>query len=277
MKTVPPPASHISAGHRARTGLVAVSWRTARTVIALMLREMGSTYGRSPGGYVWALLEPVGAILILALAFSLMLRAPSLGTSFILFYATGFLPFNVYSDIATKVGGALGYSKPLLAYPGVTWVDAVMARFLLNSLTGLTVFCLLITSILIVVDAHTVIALGPILTGLSMAALLGLGVGLLNSVLKGLYPVWGRIWGIINRPLFLASGVFFTYEDMPPRAQEILIWNPLLHVVGLVRRGFYPTYQASYVSLTYGFGVAMIMVMLGMIFMRAHYKTVLER
>ena len=39
---------------------------TPRTILALMLREMSARYGRSPGGYLWALLEPLGAILILS-------------------------------------------------------------------------------------------------------------------------------------------------------------------------------------------------------------------
>ncbi|MDJ0823602.1 MAG: sugar ABC transporter permease, partial [Paracoccaceae bacterium] len=31
---------------------------TARAVMALMLREMSTSFGRSPGGYLWAILEP---------------------------------------------------------------------------------------------------------------------------------------------------------------------------------------------------------------------------
>ena len=34
---------------------------TVRTSVALMLREMVTTYGRSPGGYIWAVVEPVAA------------------------------------------------------------------------------------------------------------------------------------------------------------------------------------------------------------------------
>jgi len=254
-----------------------VARRTARTVGALILREMGSTYGRSPGGYLWVILEPIGAILVLSLAFSLMLRSPGLGTSFFLFYATGYLPFDLFQNISARTAGALNYSRPLLAYPGVTWIDAVMARFILNTLTTGTVFCIITTGTLLLVDTRTVLDIGPILTGMGLAACLGLGVGLMNCLLRGLYPVWGNIWGILNRPLFLASGVFFLYEDMPPFAQDILWWNPLLHVAGWVRTGFYPTYHASYVSLAYGYGIALVLIAFGLLLLRAHYKTVLER
>ena len=47
-----------------------------RTVLALMLREMATTYGRSAGGYLWAILDPVLGIALLSVLFSLALRHP---------------------------------------------------------------------------------------------------------------------------------------------------------------------------------------------------------
>lgn len=259
------------------TSLEPPKWRTFRTVSALVLREMGSTYGRSPGGYLWALVQPVGTILVLTLAFSFVIRAPALGSSFILFYATGYLPFDLYTQLANKIGQALKYSRPLLAYPGVTWIDAIMARFILNFMTLITVFCVVIWGIMIVVDTQGTIRMAPVITAIAMAATLGAGVGMMNCLLMGYFPVWERLWDIINRPLFLASGIFFLYDDMPPLAKEILWWNPLVHVTGEMRTGFYPTYHASYVSLPYAFGVGMILIVLALAFLRRGYRQVIRR
>ncbi|WPY97056.1 ABC transporter permease (plasmid) [Limimaricola variabilis] len=256
-------------------GLKPPRFQSFRTIAALMLREMSTRYGRSPGGYVWAVLEPVAAIAILSLAFSMILRAPSLGTSFILFYATGFLPFNIYTHIAAKTGDAMRFSRALLSYPRLTWLDTVLARFFLTLLTELTVFCIVIAAILSIGDTRASLSLGPILVSVAMASTLGLGVGLLNCLLVGLYPVWKTLWGIVNRPLFIASGVFFLYEDMPQAAQDILWWNPVLHVVGEMRRGFYPSYEASYVSFTYGFGLGGMLILLGLVFLRRYHQLVL--
>ena len=87
-------------------------YRTLRTIVALVLREMTTSYGRSPGGYLWAVVQPVGMIVMLSVAFSLLLRSPSLGTSFILFYSTGILPLRVYQEVAGSV--SLRNSGPLL-------------------------------------------------------------------------------------------------------------------------------------------------------------------
>ncbi|MEP1945512.1 MAG: ABC transporter permease, partial [Lentilitoribacter sp.] len=143
-----------------------------------MLREMGSTYGDSPGGYIWAVIQPIGMISLLSLGFSLLVKSPSLGTSFILFYATGFLTYSMYQQMMKKIGSALRYSRAMLAYPRVTWLDAILARFLLNTLTLSTVFCIVITAILVFINTRTVITIQPILTGLILCTLLGLGMGI---------------------------------------------------------------------------------------------------
>jgi capsular polysaccharide transport system permease protein len=251
--------------------------KTPRTVMALVLREMSTTYGRSPGGYLWAVLEPIGAVLLLSLGFSLLLRAPSLGTSFLMFYATGYLPFGLYQNVSLAVTRSLRFSRPLLAYPGVTWVDTIIARFVLNTLTQLMVFVVVTAGILALIDTRAVIDMTPLLLGLASAALLGLGIGTLNCFLIGSFPLWENIWSIVTRPLFLASGIFFIYEDMPRAAQDVLWWNPILHVTGIVRTGFYPTYEADYVSHVFVLGTAALTLAAGLLFLGRYWRDILER
>lgn len=247
-----------------------------RSISALMLREMGSTYGTSPGGYVWAILQPVGMIIVLSLAFSLLLRSPSLGTSFILFYATGFLPFNIYSQLSALVGKALVYSRSMLAYPRVIWLDAILARVTLNIVTSVTIFCIVITGVMFFVGTRTVVTVQPIFLGLLIAITFGTAVGLINCFLGGLFPVWNVIYSIISRPMFLASGVLFIMEDMPRAVQDILWWNPMIHATGIVRSGFYPNYYASYASPVYCFAVSLTAIVIGLVFVRAYHEKILE-
>ncbi|MBY6006624.1 ABC transporter permease [Salipiger bermudensis] len=251
------------------------SFATLRAVSALMLREMATRYGRSPGGYLWALLEPLGGIMVMALGFSLLLRSPPLGNSFMLFYATGFLPFSLYQGIARFVGGSIEFSKPLLQYPAVTWVDAAIARFLLNALTGILIALLLISGIMIVSETRALVELPPIVTAMSLALLIGLSIGVLNCALFGLFPVWTQVWGIFTRPLFLASGVLILYDDLPTSVQNILWYNPLMHVTGLMRSGFYPSYRADYVDLTYCLATGLIPLFLGVVLMSRYHREIL--
>lgn len=248
-----------------------------RTIAALVLREMSTRYGRTPGGYLWSVLEPLAAILFLSVGFSLVIRTPSLGTSFLLFYASGFLPFNLYQTLSATVSRALNYSRPLLRYPAVTWLDAILARFVLNSLTGIVVTVLLIGGILTAIDSRTSTDLPALVEAIALTMLLGLGVGCMNAVLIGLFPLWDVAWSVITRPLFLASGVIYIYEDLPQVAQNVIWYNPLIHITGLMRTGFYPTYNAAYVSHAYVLLIAMTLVTLGLILMRRYHREILNR
>ncbi len=249
---------------------------SARTILALILREMSTRYGRTPGGYLWNVLEPLAAILFLSVGFSLLLRNPSLGSSFLLFYATGYVPFDLYMSCSRNCQAAIKYSRPLLRYPAVTWLDAVLARFLLNGLTGLLTATLLLGGIIIAID-HQIIEMMPILRAMGMALMLALGVGTLNCLLLGLFPLWEIIWNILNRPLFLASGVFFLYEDLPQIAQDILWFNPLMHITATMRTGFYPTYHPEFVSYLYVTLVSMSLLVLGLILMGRFHRDILNR
>ena len=248
----------------------------ARTISALMLREMSTTHGRAALGYVWAVLEPVGGIMLMTLIFSVVFRAPGIGTSFPLFYATGILPFIAYADIAQKISVALRFSRQLLFYPGVTFMDALLARFIVNAITQVLIGLVVLSAILALFGLDVILDPAAIALGFAMALALGLGIGTLNCLLLSLFPVWERTWAILNRPLFILSCTFFLYDSVPRPFQGYLWWNPLVHVIGQVRRGVYATYEGAYVSHSYVFLVAGTCLALGLLLLRRHHRHIVN-
>ena len=247
-----------------------------RTIVALVLREMATTHGRSPGGYVWAVLEPVAALIVMTVVFSLVLRSPSLGTSFPLFYATGFLPFLLFNDVSAKAATSIRFSRPLLTYPSVTFIDALLARILLTVLTHVMINYLIFTGIILLTDTRTILTVKPIVVAVSMTVMLGLGVGTLNCYLMTSFPAWERVWQILTRPLFLVSCIFFTFEDLPPMVQKLLWFNPLSHVTGEMRRGFYANYTPNYISVTFVMTVSLICLVLGLAMLRGNAQALIN-
>ena len=252
------------------------SHATMRSIVALILREMSTRYGDKPGGYIWAVLEPLGAIVIMSIAFSLLLRSPSLGNSFILIYAAGFLPFSIYQAVSNMVARSLNFSRPLLFYPSVTWLDAILARAILNMLTGFLITYLLLFGIIMMTDTAVVLKIVPLFSAMVLAALLGFGIGCMNCFLMGLIPTWDIVWAIATRPLFIISGVIFIYEDMPRNIQSILWYNPLMHITGLMRTGVYPMYSPDYISYVYVLGFALLPTLLGLLLLRRYYRDILN-
>lgn len=250
--------------------------RAVRSIIALTLREMSTRYGRSPGGYLWAVLEPVGGIVILAIGFSLMVRTPPLGNSFILFYATGFGPFTLFMGVSNTVSQSLKFSRPLLSYPAVSWFDAIAARLILNAMTGIVVtgVTLLIMSI---ASGETISVDAPaLMASMGLAVLLGMGVGLINCFLMGIVPIWANVWSIITRPLFIASGVIFLPDNLPSLAQTLIWANPVTHPISMMRTAFYPYYYPENLSPLYVVGVSLALSFLGLLLLRRWHRHILQ-
>lgn len=248
-----------------------------RVLFALILRDMNAKFGRSVGGYLWAVAEPLGGIVLLAVAFSLALRMPPIGTSFFFFYATGMIPFTLYGNVAASAANAVRSNRGLLSYSVVTPLDAVLAGALLELMTMSVVAALLFTGIVIVDDVVVNFEPVRVVRSFAMAAMLGLGVGTLNCVLFGFFPTWRNIWGVLNRPLFLISGVFFTFNSAPPAFQKVLWYNPLSQVIGEMRAGFYGAYRADYVSELYVFGIGLSLFVIGAYLLRRHAGYLIEQ
>ncbi|MCV2876141.1 ABC transporter permease [Rhodobacteraceae bacterium XHP0102] len=247
-----------------------------RVILALMLREMSTRYGQSAGGYLWAVIEPLGAIFILAAGYGMVLSAPPLGVSHIVFLASGFLPFALFQSMQVTVARSLIFSRPLLNYPIVRWFHALVARVILNGLTGVLIAAIVLAVVFGISPTRAVPQAGLILGALGMALLLGVGIGALNAALMGLWPVWEQIWSIATRPLFFVSGVFFLPETLPQWAQDILWFNPLIHVVGMMRDGLYGFYSPQIVPL-YAIGAGLLPLAMGLLLLARFHHVILSR
>lgn len=239
----------------------------ARVLFALVMREMTTRFGRSVAGYLWAFIEPVAFIALLSLVFAQVAHTPPIGRSFPLFFATGYLAFGFYNDIASLTGRSVNVNRPLLSYPAVTPLDTVLARLLLQVLTGLTVAAAVFAGILAIFDDPVHLRPVPLITAFALGAFLGFGVGLLNVTLFALSKGWEVAYGVLSRPVVFISCVFYTFDSLPLFAREILWWNPVVHMVGLLRSGFYPVYDGYYVSVLYVGSLALGLSVLGLVLM----------
>ena len=100
-----------------------------------------------------------------------------------------------------------------------------------------------------------------------------------HRALLALLPIresWQAALAILNRPLFLISCVFFIFEAVPQPYRDMLWFNPLVHVAGYMRDGYYPFYQPSYVSLVYPLAIGMGTLVVGMFLLNRHHHDLLD-
>ena len=110
-----------------------------------------------------------------------------------------------------------------------------------------------------------------IATAVLMAVAIGSAVGSINCFMTAAFGWWQSVWSILMRPMFLLSGIFFMYDDIPQPFRDYLWWNPIIHITGQMRRAFYPSYVGDYISVSYVLGLSLVLFAMGFaLLMRFH-------
>jgi capsular polysaccharide transport system permease protein len=222
-----------------------------QVVHALVLRETRTRFGRHRLGYIWALIEPVLWIATFAALYLLAERPAPDGLPLISFLVTGIVPFFLFRETSTRVAAAIDANKGLLFYPQIRPLDLVLSRVLLELATYLVVLALMLAAASIWFENTSIDNVLFLLTGMLLASGLGAANGLVFCSLSVFTSSAERLHGPLLRPLFWVSAIFFSSNSMPPAVRDVLLYNPVLHAVELVRDGWFPGYQASYVSIAY--------------------------
>lgn len=220
-------------------------------VIALILRETRTRFGKNQLGYLWALIEPAVVIFTFYFLLKITHRNAPAGMDVFSFVATGVLPYTLFTNCINRVAEAVNGNKALLYYPQVRPIDLVIARCALESATFIAVFALLLGGHALIVQHFELSSLLLVIGGMVIAAALGTALGLVFMGLGQISPLSDRIRGPLLRPLFWVSGIFFTVDTLPEIARGPMLYNPMLHVSEMVRAGWFESHSADNVDLGY--------------------------
>lgn len=223
----------------------------AHVLWALMLRESRMAFGTSHWGYLWAILQPSVTLVFLIVLFVLIGRGAPFGESLPLFFTTAILCLEYFGKTSASLMRAFSSNASLFAYPPVSRLDTVVARFLLVSSIHLLIWLVFHSALI-----ATGFGLVPWRSELVIASflctgLIGLSVGMLNAVIFSFFSSWQHFERLYSRPLLFLSGTFYVPSMLPPEAVAVIRWNPILHAVELGRMGFYPDYHSELFSAPY--------------------------
>lgn len=247
-----------------REAVMAVLAVQLRVIGALILRETRSRFGRSQLGYLWAIAEPLAYIISLSLLFDAISRHAPFGPNVALFFATGLLPYQLYSRIASALTSAFDANEALLAFPIVKPVDTLIARTLLEIATAALVMILLFGGLVFFVDAPEPVSLHVMVLAIVGLSLLGFGVGTINAVISKLFASWRQVYDVASRPLMLVCGVFFTPDTLPPGARDVVSYIPITHGIELFRSGYYSGYRSTVMDIGYLFVCGLVLCLIGL-------------
>ena len=237
-----------------------------RNVWSLMLREMRTKFGDQQLGYLWALLEPIGMIAALALIFSTGLRGrtPALGDSFILFFATGMVPYTSYKTVMSAINRAMKSNKNLLFFPVIKPIDTYIAPLILETITMMIVMLVIFLVYFSFYSTGLPDRWAVTFIPFVYCGIIGFSMSVINNSINSYFNTWQKIFKLLNRPMFFISGVFFIAESLPLAIRKILYYNPILHITEWVRTGYFKGFESRFLDLYYlnGFTIAILFIAL---------------
>jgi capsular polysaccharide transport system permease protein len=191
-------------------------------------------------------------ILLLSLLFGLLRGRTVTGVEYPVFVLVGLVPFLLFRNTALQLMDSPRQNRSLFAYKQIKPLDTFLARVLVEACISATVYAILIFGFawfgFDMSIAHPIEWVLTITLGLVFAFSLGMLLALIAHALPGSKTVIRMTFF----PLYFISGVLIPAAYLPQAFLPLLLLNPFLHLLELIRGEIFPHYvPVAGVSITY--------------------------
>lgn len=252
-------------------GLIQVIRMRGRVMVALMIRELHTRFGRENLGYVWLFMEPA----MLGVGVGLWQWAVRGSAAMpgdlnkFSFFLIGYILFYLFRTLVGRSTHGVAANQQLLYHSRVT-IEAVMwSRSVLDG--AAVAICIAIFLLMIGM------ALGDwpsdplqMMWGVVMMMLLAHGTGLIFLAGTGINAQ--LVDRIVHPFTYLSipfSGMFYMVWWLPGPMQELLLWSPLIHIMEFTREGQFGRRVPYSYDLTYIIGWIIVVNFIGLCALRA--------
>lgn len=219
---------------------------------ALLLRELQTRFGQYRLGYVWVFLEPLFTIGIMLFLFGAVMKRTLPGMEYEIFLINGILPFFMFRSGVTQALSAIQSNKGLFSYRPVKPIDALLARNFLELLLKFIAYVFFSLGFLWLGYSISFQHIPELLFYWSLLFVFMLAFSLIFMVIGDFSQEIGKFLSVIFLILYFLSGILYSIHIIPAQYREYLLWNPLIHIIELMRHAVAPTYElVSGISLSY--------------------------
>ena len=253
------------------------NWAIWRDVIfALFVREIKTSFNDRLG-LAWAVVQPLSFIIMLSYIRGRMDGGTTHTVPTFDFMMYGLLLIQLFLDTLTRCSSSIKKNKSLFAFRQVQPISSVLATGLFYFLVKITVFIFIFIFMYFI--GMEVKLDDPLFMMLNIFALwlFSMAFGLLFAISQCYIPEIAKVQGILTRPLFFISAVFFSMQDVPREYWVYLDWNPILHAIELTRHAAYNTYTTEAVSEFYLFSCALISLFFALCVYHVSWKQAISR
>ncbi|WP_131114279.1 ABC transporter permease [Lichenihabitans psoromatis] len=218
-----------------------------RVLVALMIRQLMTKYGRSNIGFLWLVLEPMILCCGVLVVRSLISDSEENGVPLISLLITGYLPLTLWRHLSSAGTFLLRRNGPMLYHRDITLLDCAFALFMLE-LGGCTIaFTVVYWSLYTLGLVGPIYDLGLMASGWLLMALLAFSLMMVFGVLTEFYEAAERFIQPFQYLFLPICGFFYMVNWLPDYAQELSWYVPTVHCYEMVRGGLFgPIVETHY-------------------------------
>ncbi|WP_462169285.1 ABC transporter permease [Pseudoalteromonas lipolytica] len=253
------------------------NWAIWRDVIfALFVREIKTGFS-DKFGIAWAVVQPVSFIILLSFIRGRMDGGSTHSVPTFEFMMYGLMLIQFFLETFNSCSNAIKKNKSLFAFRQVQPISSILAAGLFGVLVKLAVFSFVFLFMYFLKMDFELHDLLFMLLNFLALWLFAMSLGTIFAIAQCYVPEVDKVKGILTRPLFFISGVFFSLQDVPREYWHYLDWNPILHAIELTRYAAYPSYGSDGVSEVYLFGCSLVSVFLALCIYYVSWKQAISR
>lgn len=222
-----------------------------RVIAALLMREILTRYGRHNIGFLWLFVEPMMFTLGITALWTLAEATHGSNLPITAFALTGYSSVLVWRNTVARATSAIQPNLSLMYHRNVRVVDIFASRIILEIVGAGASFVILTFFFLGIEWIEPPTDILKVIFGWVMLAWFGASLALLLGALSERSEVIEKLWHPVSYLLFPLSGAAFMVEWLPQKAQEIILYLPMVHGVEIIREGFFGSAVHAHYDMGY--------------------------
>ena len=236
---------------------------SARTFSALSTRFIIGRYGRSNLGFLWMFVEPALLCIGVMIMWSYTGGHDSPGLNVITMVFTGYMPLTLWRHVSNSGGHIYRSAKQILIHRNITYLDVFLLRATLEFISVSAATLMIFAALYAFEMIPPVYDLADMLHAWVLMGAMAFGFASILAAASEHFEVVEKFIAPMQYVTLPISGCFFLVDWMPPSAQSVLLWVPIVHAFELFRAGFVGPAIVTHASPEYAWFFAIITTAVG--------------
>jgi capsular polysaccharide transport system permease protein len=244
--------------------------RTAqRILIALVLREIMTRFGREQLGFLWLILEPMILTSLVIFGWYIMFGSLKHGIPVVQLALSGYSCLTLWRHIINRLLNCYKHNTSLLFHLNVRPMDTIFARLFLETFGTLVAFFTSFTFLYLLGWIEPIADMSLVLGAWFLLASFAFAVAMCLSALSEFSEHTEKVIQPLMYITIPLTGVFSMVAWLPANLQPALLYSPIANAVEMFRAGMIGPGVETHWDVPYTVFCTVLTLAVGFLLMRA--------